>query len=145
MPSKSFRKIPSRATASDVTQDVVDTIKRNQLLVLLAIFCLIDAALAIAGFATHSPWLMSLESEKDGVKKYALNALGVAHVAGWAVGPPSWFFFETVFLQFRLLPTGSNLEDPARKAALERLKLKQDLGAKIWAAVLAAILFLATR
>ena len=129
-------------SASEVAEEVADTFRRNWGFVLLATLCLLDGALVIAGLSTKSPWLFQQALQTDGTSKAVLNWLGVSHVVGWAIGPPCWFFLETAFIQAKLLPTAANLESNARKAGLERLKIMQDLGAKVWAAVLVAILFL---
>lgn len=98
-----------------------------------SVLLLLDAAWLIAGLSTKSSALFHGKE---------LCGVGVAHVVLWTVGPPAWFFLETYTLGAHLLPDASHPDDPARKAGYERMRLGQDLASKVWAAVLAAILFL---
>ena len=142
MPNQKFRKTIPKPALSEVVEEAREMIERNGWFVFVAILCFLDAVLIIGGLASKSQLLMHVELGQDGVKRMVLNMLAVAHVVGWAVGPPAWFFFETMFLDARLLPTDKNFDDTTRKARFERLKVTQDLGAKVWAGVFVSILFL---
>lgn len=111
---------------------------RNRWLAVLGAFSMLDAVFVISGLAGStlwSPWFVSGNPR-------TLTDLGVAHVVAWTVLPPLWFFFETFIIEDRLLPSAAHSMDAELKAGYDRLRAAQDLGAKVWAAVLAAILFL---
>ena len=63
----------------------------------------------------------------------------VWEIVFWALGPPLWFFLE----YFALDRGWVKVPDPAAKDAfLKSIKDYADYASKIWAAVLAAVLFL---
>ena len=83
---------------------------------------------------------------------YAANTIyrftGASHfqsvweIVFWALGPPLWFFLE----YFMLDRSWIKVPDPADKDAfLKSIKDYADYASKIWAAVLAAVLFLYTK
>ena len=66
----------------------------------------------------------------------------VCEIVFWALGPPRWFFLEYFMLDRGLI----KVPDPAGKDAfLKSIKDYADYASKIWAAVLAAVLFLYTK
>lgn len=122
-------------------REFVELIKCNRGWAVLAALCAADGIFAIIDLSTK-PGLLTFCADKHDLKTCQLNNWGIAHVLGWTLGPPLFFFFETVLQRSKFEPTGEPTEDARRKIAAERLKALQDLGGKVWAGVLAAILFL---
>lgn len=60
------------------------------------------------------------------------------HVAAWTIGPPLWFFFEYWGIDngWIRLTSGQN-----KTKTLKEVKEYADLASKIWAGILAVILF----
>ena len=104
---------------------------------LLATLLTVDAILLIAGLAFESCWFV----RDDGGNNRKLTRLAVAHIVAWTLGPPVWFFVEWYVLHPELLPNATEKVGQL-KAEYERLKLGQELAKPIWAAILAAVLFL---
>lgn len=117
---------------------------RNKALASFGAVCMLDAALVISGLAGDVPWrCWFLEgAPANNPTKSKLTMIGVAHVVGWTIAPPSWFFLETFTIDDHLLPSAAHSTNPQLKAEYDRLRVAQDLAAKVWAAILAAILFL---
>ena len=66
----------------------------------------------------------------------------VWEIVFWTLGPPLWFFLEYFMLDRGWI----KVPDPAGKDAfLKSIKDYADYASKIWAAVLAAVLFLYTK
>jgi hypothetical protein len=137
----------SLRTASPLAQSIRELIKiigNNKSWTVLAALCTADGIFAIIdlsikpGFLTTCPGITEL-------KACQLNALGIAHVLGWTIVPPVFFFIETLIKRSSFELTGDPTTDAQRKAEADRLKAMQEMGGKIWAAVLAAILFLAPK
>lgn len=59
-----------------------------------------------------------------------------AEVVFWTLAPPIWFFLE-----YRWFDTGK-ITDIPKDVTLDSVKAYSDFASKIWAAVLAAVLFL---
>ena len=125
-------------------QEFVELIRRNKGWTILAILCAADGIWAIVDLASK-PGLLTACKDKEILSTCQLNNWGIGHVLGWILGPPCFFFFETVLQRSKFEPTGNPTEDARRKLAAERLKALQDLGGKVWGGVLAAILFLAPK
>ena len=125
-------------------REFVELVKNNKAWALLAIVCAADGVFAIIDLSIK-PGLLTACTEKLDLKSCQFNRWGVAHLLGWTLGPPLFFFFETVLQRSKFEPTGEPTEDARRKIAADRLKALQDLGGKVWAGVLAAILFLAPK
>jgi hypothetical protein len=108
---------------------------------------MLDAVFVISGLAGRARWSDWLFHSVvvSGVSKKELTDLGIAHVVAWTILPPIWFFLETFTIEDHLLPSAAHSTDAELKARYDRLRIAQDLGAKVWAAVLAAILFLVTK
>ncbi len=123
---------------------LVSLIKANPVLALVGGAGMIDASLVISGLAGHVPWrCWFLEPIAGSVSnKLQLTDVGIVHVVGWTIVPPVWFFLETFTIDDRLLPGIAHSTDPALKAEYDRLRIAQELASKVWAAVLASILFL---
>ena len=119
-------------------------ILRNKVLAFIGAVCMLDAALVISGLAGDVPWRKWFVegTPVTNPAKYKLTGLGIAHVVGWTIAPPAWFFLETFTIDDHLLPSAEHSTNPQLKAEYDRLRVAQDLGAKVWAAILAAILFL---
>lgn len=111
---------------------------RNRWLTTLGATSMLDAVFVISGLTDSKPWSQWLVAGNP--KK--LTGLGVVHVVAWTVLPPLWFFLETFIIEERLLPSEARSTNAELKAGYDRLRVAQDLAAKVWAAVLAAILFL---
>lgn len=111
---------------------------RNRWLAALGATSMLDAVFVISGLTDNTPWSQWLVTGNP--KK--LTGLGVVHVVAWTVLPPLWFFLETFIIEERLLPSEARSTNAELKAGYDRLRVAQDLAAKLWAAVLAAILFL---
>jgi len=122
----------------------IKLMRANPLLALLGAVCLLDAALVISGLAGSVPWrYWFMEPIAGSVPtKFELTRVGIAHVVGWTIGPPAWFFIETFTIDDSLLPSAAHSTDPALKAKYDRLRVAQELASKVWAAILASILFL---
>jgi Mn2+/Fe2+ NRAMP family transporter len=86
------------------------------------------AGLTIRDFASSSPLVLIGELRQ------------IAAIVGWTLLPPIWFFLEywLIDLDF-IIPAG------VKKETLETCKSYADYASKIWAAVLAAVLFLYAR
>ena len=66
----------------------------------------------------------------------------VWEIVFWALGPPVWFLLEYFMLDHDWI----SMHDPAGKDAfLKSVKDYADYASKVWAAVLAAVLFLYTK
>jgi hypothetical protein len=115
-----------------------DLMCRNGWLAALGAVSMLDAVFVISGLAGTTLWSHWLVSENP----RKLTGLGIAHVVAWTVLPPLWFFLETFIIEDRFLPRPAHSTDAELKAGYDRLRVAQDLAAKVWAAVLAAILFL---
>ena len=111
---------------------------RNRWLAALGTFSMLDAVFVISGLAGSTLWSCWFVTGNP----KTLTDLGVAHVVAWTVLPPLWFFFETFVIEDRLLPSAAHSTNAELQAEYDRLRAAQDLSAKVWAAVLAAILFL---
>lgn len=122
----------------------VTMILRNKVLASFGAVCMLDAALVISGLAGDVPWRYWFLDCTQGTTsaKYTLTKLGIAHVVAWTIAPPAWFFLETFTINDHLLPSAEHSTNPQLQSEYNRLRVAQDLGAKVWAAVLAAILFL---
>lgn len=120
---------------------------RNPWFPLLAVLCVLDAMFVISGLAGNTPWSKFLVAEIPKVipKKFELTPLGIAHVVGWTIFPPGWFFIETFTIDDKLLPSAEHATDASLKAEYDRLRVAQELASKVWAAILAAILFFAPK
>jgi hypothetical protein len=113
---------------------------RNPWLAAFGAVSMLDAVFVISGLAGRARWSDWLFHSVvvSGVSKKELTDLGIAHVVAWTILPPIWFFLET-------FTSAAHSTDAELKARYDRLRIAQDLGAKVWAAVLAAILFLVTK
>lgn len=122
-------------------------VMRNKLLAALGALCMLDAVLVISGLAGEVPWRDWFLESKDSATpvKLILTKLGIAHVVGWTIIPPAWFFIETFTVDDHLLPSAAHATNAQLKAEYERLRVAQDLGSKVWATVLVSILFLAPK
>lgn len=127
-----------------VHREFVELINRNKGWAIVAALCAADGVFAIVDLSIKPGFLTACADTRD-LKTCQLNKWGIAHVLGWTLGPPLFFFFETVLQRSKFEPTGEATEDAKRKIAADRLKALQDLGGKVWAGVLAAILFLAPK
>lgn len=125
-----------------VHREFFDLISRNKGWAIVAALCAADGIFAIVDLSIKPGLLTYINNNSKNIQ---LNNWGIAHVVGWAVGPPMFFFFETVLQRSRFEPSGEATEDARRKIAADRLKTLQDQGGKVWAGVLAAILFLAPK
>lgn len=110
----------------------------NRWLAALGATSMLDAIFVISGLTDSTPWSQWLVTGNP----KRLTGLGVVHVVAWTILPPLWFFLETFVIEERLLPSEAHSTDNKLKAEYDRLRVAQDLAAKFWAAVLAAILFL---
>jgi hypothetical protein len=116
----------------------------NKALAALGAVCIIDGALVISGLAGDVPWRHWFLEENASSRptKYRLTSLGIAHVVGWTIAPPIWFFLEAFTIDAHLLPSAARSTNPHLMAEYDRFRVAQDLASKVWAAILAAILFL---
>lgn len=114
----------------------IELMARNWKLTVVVIILLADAIILLVGLLAENRLFILSTSEKKHPTR-----LTIAHVVGWTLGPPAWFFIETYTLDSELLPSVRHATDPALKAAYDSLRLAQDLAKNFWAAVLAAILF----
>lgn len=126
---------------------LLEVLSKNPTLALFGSLCIGDAILVISALAGSVPWRDWFVQVAPNATpaKLELTKLGIAHVVGWTLLPPAYFFVETFTLDDHLLPSSKHSSDPTLKAEYERLRLAQELAAKVWAAVLAAILFLAPK
>jgi hypothetical protein len=69
----------------------------------------------------------------------AKSPFNIGEAIFWTLGPPTWFFIEyyAIDLDWIALPT-----DQDKKDYLASVKTYADYSSKIWAAVLAAVLYL---
>lgn len=127
-----------------ILSELVSMFRRNKFLASLGVVCLLDAGFVISGLAGEVPWRYFFIENAQGSAsaRSALTKCGIAHVVAWTIAPPAWFFLEAFIIHGDLLPSAAHSSDPALKAQYDRLRVAQDLGAKVWAAILASILFL---
>ena len=125
-------------------QQTYDLVRNNCKTSLAVALCLANAAFLISGLTGDVQWSPALlNTDLSGSnREVSLTGLGVAHIVGWTLLPPVWFFLETFIVQSKLLPSERHSTESALKASYDRFLLAQDLAAKVWAATLAAILFL---
>lgn len=101
------------------------------------IFAIIDLSI--------KPGILTACLDAAELKTCRLNAVGIAHVLAWTLVPPVFFFIETLIKRSSFELTDDTIKNAHRKADADRLKAMQEMGGKIWASVLAAILFLAPK
>jgi len=89
-------------------------------------------AFALVGFAGSSVWHFAASSER--------STFEYAAVVFWVLGPPLWFFVEYLCLDSGWI--GLPATSPDKAEALQSTRTYADYASKIWAAVLAAVLFL---
>lgn len=137
----------SPRTATQSTQParaLLEIVRNNKRWTALAALCLADGVFAIIDLSIK-PGFLSTCSPGTDLKTCRLNFLGIAHVLGWTLVPPVFFFIETMIKRSAFELTGDATKDASRKAEADRLKAMQEMGGRIWTAILASILFLAPK
>ena len=144
MNSKTQSNSKPEDNSANPVRELLEVARNNKGWTFLASLCAADGIFAIIDLSIK-PGLLTTCLVSTGLKTCQLNVLGIAHILGWTLVPPVFFFVETLIKRSSFEPTGDAAKDALRKADADRLKAMQEMGGKIWAAVLAAILFLAPK
>ena len=144
MKSKAESKSTPEDDSARPVRELLEVARNNKGWTFVATICAADGIFAIIDLSIK-PGLLTTCLVSTGLKTCQLNVLGIAHVLGWTIVPPVFFFIETLIKRSSFEPTGDATKDALRKTDADRLKAMQEMGGKIWAAVLAAILFLAPK
>ena len=86
-------------------------------------------AIVAFGYGVFAVYQIAAAPIPEGATKRPRLPEDIWHVMLWTFVPPLWFYFETMVIA----------KTPEER---EKIKPHQDLVSKVWAAVLAAILFL---
>ena len=144
MPPNANKSQSAESQSIQPFHEVFEIILNNKGWTALAVACAADGVFAIIDLSIKPGCLTTCSIPSD-LKSCQLSPLGIAHVLGWTLIPPVFFFAETMIKRSSLTLTGDPVQDASRKIEADRLKAMQEMGGKIWAAVLAAILFLAPK